>query len=726
MPSSDKQLDKTVLSIGGLVRRSLDVGGMHCPACATNIEKSVKQVNGVKDASVNLMRENVTVNYDPNLTDLDAIRKAITRLGYAVKESALEKTQSYFKERIFYIRMAVSALLIGAAWILDLTHLSHQALLWKLTISDILSLIVVIFGGYPIFKGAVYALKVRDLTVFSLVSIAGIAAVVVGAYKEAAMVILIMLIGETLEQSALRKTRKAISQLLGLTPSTALVRRNDIELEVPIDWVKESDIVIIKAGQRIPVDGAVIKGESAVNQSTLTGESMPVDKKTDDPVYSGTINESGVIEIRATGVGENTRLALIKRLIADAEAQKAPIQRLADRYARYFVPFILVLAVGVFLATGNIFKSITILIAACPCALVLATPTAIICGIRTAARNGILIKGGQYLEALGTLNALLMDKTGTLTAGRLQVTDVIGLNGTSQDEVLRLATIAEKRSEHPIAAAIISKAGNANITEPERVEIIKGLGIKAFLNNETILVGNKRFMESNSITMDDKANQQSRNNRDSAAAALAELSAKGRTALLVGRQSSGLMGLIGISDVPRDTTTASITAIKQAGIDRIAMLSGDNPGVCRNIADTVGLSECYSEMMPEDKVAKVNELKQSGYRVGMVGDGVNDAPALAAADVGIAMGAIGSAVAIESADISLMSDDIGKIPFAIKLSHRVRAIIKQNFIFAILYNIAIITALGLTVHSHSGITFGAVAHQISSLMVISNSLRLLR
>jgi heavy metal translocating P-type ATPase len=702
---------------------TIPISGMHCPACALNIEKSLLCVNGVMDANVNFIDEKVAVRYDPYRTDIERIKKAITRPGYVVSETPWEKTRAYWAERIFFVQMAVCAALVIAANLIDLFNppTGHSHLIWELslselTLSNILSLGVIVIGGYTIFKGAIQALSVKDLNVFSLVSIASIAAVVVGAYKEAAMVILIMLIGETLERFALRQSRKAVTKLLNLAPVSALVKRDGTEMEIPSESVKVDDIAIIKPGARIPVDGIVVKGNATINESTLTGESLPVDKKEGDVVYSGTINEGNAFEMKATKTGDDTKFALIKRLILEAESQKAPIQRVVDRYARYFVPLILAISSIVFILTSNVYMAITLLIVACPCALVLATPTAVVTGLANASRKGILIKGGQYLEALGSLDALLIDKTGTLTTGKLSVTDIVPVDNNTESNVLLLAGLAERRSEHPIARAVLNKAAELKLTipEPDACEIFKGSGIKATCKDKSIMVGNSRLITEEKINITPAVNE-----------IISRLESQGKTTLLV-VSNSNIVGIVGVTDTVKPHAIEAIQKIKHSGIKKIAIITGDNNQVASAIAQQVGLEEFYSGMLPEDKVNKLRELKAQGFKVGMVGDGVNDAPALAASDVGMAMGAFGSDVAIEAADVSLMSDDLGKIPQAIALSRRVLGVIRQNLIFSVLYNIAMMVAVTQFVHHQDNMIWGAVAHQFSSLLVIANSLRLLR
>jgi len=689
----------------------LPVEGMHCPSCSANIEQSIAHLPGVSRANVNFAASELNLTYDSSKITLPQIKQAVEKRGYRVKETNWEKTMSFWQANGLFIHMLFTGLCVIGSW---LTITANPFL------SLVLALIAVIVGGYPIYTGAIRSLLVPDLNVEVLITIAAIGSIAVGAYREAAMVVLIMLIGETLEKSAVKKTHQAIAKLMQLAPTTALVKRKEGEVEVPIEEVHINDIVIVKPGERIPVDGVIIKGESSVNQSMLTGESIPVFKQINDKIYAGTFNESGALEIKITQMGERTQLANIKRLVLEAETEKAPIQRLADRFARYFIPVILAISLTAYLVSGNIYKSITILVASCPCAMILAAPTAIVAGLGNAARKGILIKGGQYLESFGHLDTLLMDKTGTLTQGKITVTDIKAFGRFSENDIVLITAAAEKRSEHPIARAILDYIIKHELIIPEvnSFEIAKGMGVIAKVNEKEIrgdiFVGNPALMKTKNIiiTKDVKKIMES-------------LEDTGKTVLLVALNTE-LIGLIAVSDILRPNVANIINDIRKSGVKRIALLTGDNQRTAKYIAHEAGIDEYYSGLLPEDKIAKLKEIKKTSRKVGMIGDGVNDAPALASADVGIAMGIIGSDVTIEAAAVSLMQDDLSKIPVAIRLSRRVWHTIIQNFTFSIIYNIAMIIVIGLVVHEHSGITFGAILHQGSCLLVVGNSMRLLR
>ncbi|MBI4833865.1 MAG: cation-translocating P-type ATPase [Planctomycetes bacterium] len=688
---------------------TMSVEGMHCPSCAANIERSIEHLSGVVKASVNFASSEVAVQYDPQRVDMDQIKKAVAKPGYKVRESVWAKSKTFWQERKFFIQMVVTGLLVIASW--AFMHSNPLA-------SKITAMVAVIAGGYSVFIEAVRVLLIPDLGVSVLISIASIAAVAVGAYTEAAMVILIMLVGETLEHVAVRKTHQAIAKLMQLAPSNALVKRGDKEEEVAVEDVHIDDIVIIKPGGRIPVDGIIAQGEGLVNQSMLTGEAIPASKAVGDKVYAGTLNEGNAFEIKVSQVGEGTKLAHIKRLVLQAEMEKSPIQRLADRFARYFIPVVFLIALVIFLMSDpseRIFKVITVFVAACPCAMVLAAPTAVVAGLGNAAKKGILIKGGQYLETFGHLHTLLMDKTGTLTEGKIKVTDIKTLNNHSEKDIIYHAAIAEKRSEHPIAKAVLNYANEKkmDIPDPVMFEVHKGMGVTAKMSDE-VAVGNRALMKSRNISVSPETEKM-----------MEALEKTGKTVLMVSIKGV-LAGLVAVADTLRSDAEAIIKNIRKAGVKRIALLTGDNARTAEYIAKQAGIDEWYSDLMPEDKIAKLKEIKQSGVKTGMIGDGINDAPSLAAADVGIAMGTIGSEVAIEAADVSLMRDDLSMVPVAIKLSRRVWNTIIQNFVFSIAYNIGMITLIGFAVHDHSGITLGAVLHQLSCLLVVASSLRLLR
>jgi Cd2+/Zn2+-exporting ATPase len=679
---------------------------IHCADCALNIERSVEHLPGILSAEVSYVSSTATVYFDPHRVVEDQIKKAITKPGYVVRETFAEKTKAFWKQMKSFAFLGLSGVTLAASWIFEWTGWGSASL------PGTLAVVSLICGGFPILRSAVRALLIPDLNVDTLVSVAAISAAAVGAFHEAATVVFIMLLGESLEWITVGKTRKAIASLIQLSPKTAWVIRDGKEVQVPIEKVQPSEVVIVKPGERIPVDGRIISGCGSINQAMLTGESIPVEKMEGDRVFCGTINEAGSCSIEATQVAEDTKLAQIKRLIAEAQAEKSPIQRVMDRFARYFIPAILLIAFITFLVTGDLIRAITILIVACPCALVLGTPTAVVAAIGNAARQGILIKGGAYLEQMGKLKTLLLDKTGTITEGKPKVVEVISLNGADEKEVLYWSAIAEKRSEHPLARAVTQRAGETglDIPHPDSFEGFRGKGVQVRWDGRSILVGSPEMLKEKGVEVSTSVSGQ-----------LTSREWRGRTPLLVA-VNGDLKGIIGISDTLRRGARGTIDRIKQEGVSEVWMLTGDTVQVADQIAEELGV-RYEAGLLPEDKVTKVKDWKRKGQTVAMVGDGVNDAPALAAADVGIAMGAVGTDVAIETADIALMTDELEKIPVVIRLSKKALRVIKENLIFALGFNalLVIISAEGWMT-----MILGAVLHQISSLLVIFNSMRLLR
>jgi Cd2+/Zn2+-exporting ATPase len=684
----------------------VNIENIHCGDCALNIERSVEHVPGVLSAEVSYVLSTATIYYDPHRVEEERIKKAITKPGYAVRETFAERTRTFWKQRRSFIFLGLSGITLASSWILEWIGLG------PLPLPTFLAIASLILGSYPIVKSAVKTLLIPDLNVDTLVSIAAISATAVGAYREAATVIFIMLLGEFLEGITVGKTRKAIASLIQLSPKTAWVRRENKEVQVPIEDVKPKELVIVRPGERIPVDGKIVSGCGSINQSTLTGESIPVEKEAGDKVYCGTFNESGSCEIEATQVAEDTKLAQIKRLILEAQAEKSPTQRVMDRFSRYFIPAIILIALATFLVTGEIIRAITILIVACPCALVLGTPTAVVAAIGNAARQGILIKGGVYLEQMGRLKTLLMDKTGTLTHGRPKVVEINALNGMDQKEVLSWAAIAEKRSEHPLARAVTEKAEELglSIPHPQSFENLRGKGVKVQWNSKTIIVGSSEMMKNERVEIP-----------GSAKGLLESKQSEGMTSLLIALDRR-LLGIISIADTLREGAKEAIDQIREQGVSEIWMLTGDSVLVADRIGRELGI-RYEAKLLPEEKVLRVKEWKKQGQVVAMVGDGVNDAPALAAADIGIAMGVVGTDVAIETADIALMADDLEKIATVVRLSRKALRVIKENLIFALVFNTIMVI---LSAQGWVTMILGAVMHQASSLLVILSSMRLLR
>jgi Cd2+/Zn2+-exporting ATPase len=577
---------------------------------------------------------------------------------------------------------------------------------------SMLMIAAALLAGSDIAVRAWGALKVRHLSIELLVTIAAAGALVIGEYWEAAAVTFLFMLGAWLEMRTMGQTRGALKSLLDAAPAAATVLRDGEPVEVPAQAVALGEIVLVKAGQRIPVDGEVTEGAAAVSEAAITGEPMPAEKAQGSRVHAGTIVENGLLRIRATSVGADTTLARIIERVEEAQDEKAPSQRMIERFAQWYTPAIIGLAALAFAFTQDIRLALTLLVVGCPGALVISTPVSIVAGIGRAARSGILIKGGQHLESAGRIDTIALDKTGTLTEGKPRLATVIALDGTAEDELLRLAATAEAGSDHPLGRPIV-EAGRKQgpLSTPETLDEHAGMGISARIEGRTVAAGNRRLMNKLGIPLDADGE-----------AGLDRLFRAGQTPILVAADGK-LIGLLGMSDMARDGAAEAIDRLRDIGIRRVVMLTGDQHGAAEAIAREVGIDEVHAGLLPEDKLALIRQMKAGGAHVAMVGDGINDAPALAAADTSIAMGAAGSDVAIETADIALLKDDLGKIPEAMTISRRTLGNMRQNLV------IALVTVAGLLAGVFSGdihMAGGMLVHQLSVLVVIANGMRLLR
>lgn len=620
------------------------------------------------------------------------------------------------------------------------------------TLRNSLMIAAALIAGYDIALRAWQALRNRHISIELLVTIATVGALLIGEYWEAAAVTFLFMLGAYLEARTLNRTRQTLQELLAVAPTMAIVLRAGRQVEVMPHEVEPGETVLIKPGTKIPVDGTVIEGRAAVDESPITGESMPVEKSKDAQVYAGTVNQDGLLQVQATGVGADTTLARIIRRVEEAQEEKAPTQRFIERFARWYTPAIIGLSSVTFLITRDIELALTLLVIGCPGALVISTPVSVVAGIGRAAKRGILIKGGEYLENAGKITALALDKTGTLTQGKPRLTDIIALQPdlvpaggpeyagsiaainvevalsqmpsgirdaetpgqwtAAQQEVLRWAAIAEAGSEHPLARPILAQAETlGNIPPATEFDTCTGRGVRATYQGHLIGVGSKELMAELGVTVSSEAE-----------AHLVSLKSAGKTAALVALD--GLMiGILGISDSLRETAPAMIRQLQDIGLERIIMLSGDDRRTAQTIAHEAGVTEVYAELLPEDKLEIIRRLQAEGYIVAMAGDGINDAPALAAADIGIAMGAAGTDVAIETADIALMADDLMKIPEAIGLSKATLRNIRQNVVIALLTVGGLLAGVLLGQVHMAG---GMFIHELSVLVVILNGMRLLR
>lgn len=540
-----------------------------------------------------------------------------------------------------------------------------------------LAFFATLFGGFLRFVAGFKDMARRKITVNVFVTVALIATLAIGEFRAAAVVVFIMAVAGALETYTLDKTRRSIRGLLDLTPKTACLRRDGQELTVPVSELQVGDRVIVRPGGRIPVDGQVVVGDSCVNQAPITGESIPVDKTKGAEVFGGTLNETGRLEVQATKVGADTTLAQIVHLVEQAQGTRAPIQNLADRFTAWFLPAVIVLAVIAFVASGDIRVAVSVLLVACPCAFAIATPTAVTAGISNMARRAVLIKGGIFLELARNMDVLLVDKTGTFTHGKPQVVEIVPFAERSEEDVLRIAAVAEKYSEHPLARAVLAKAeaSGLDLSDPEKFEIKTGKGVLAHWAGRELLVGKPSFLSEQGVALSEAATQTVRQQTE-----------KGHTPVLVA-DAAQVVGLVAVADGVRPEARATVQSLRARGVGRIVMLTGDNEQVAQAVARQTGVDEVRADLLPEEKLQVVKEYQEAGHTVGMIGDGINDAPALAQADVGIAMGAAGTDVAVETADVTLMNDDLSRLAQFMTMAGKVMARIKLNIFFSMVYNI---------------------------------------
>ena len=581
--------------------------------------------------------------------------------------------QSKLREFVVHALVpAVVGVLILISWGLSLAHIGP---VWA---NAGVALAATFFGGWQRFLGGFQDLFRKKITVNVFVVVALTATIAVGEFRPAAVIIFIMVVVGALESYTMDKNRQSIRGLLDLTPRTATVRRGEEETVVPLDEIAVGTVVIVNPGERVPVDAVVMLGATSVDQAPITGESMPVEKSQGSELFGGTLNLTGRVEARATKVGKDTMLARIVHLVEEAQGTKAPIQNTADRFTVWFLPVVLLLAIGVYATTGNIKTAVSILLVACPCAFAIATPTAVTAGISNMARQGVLVKGGAFFELAGKLDALVMDKTGTFTIGRPKVLDVVAFGGTARNDIVQMAAVAEKHSEHPLAKAVLNCAKEAGLEtpEPEEFKVEIGRGVIAQWKGASIAVGQVDFLRGKGIPFSTEME-----------ATILSQTQQGRTAVLVARGAQAV-GLLAIADEIRLGTKAAVAALHQVmGNRNITMLTGDNPLVAAAVAKAIGVEHFEAGLLPEQKQEFVKKLQASGRVVGMIGDGINDAPALALADVGIAMGATGTDVAIETADVTLMNDNLSRITDFILMSRAVLRRIKLNIFLSIIYNV---------------------------------------
>jgi Zn2+/Cd2+-exporting ATPase len=693
------------------------ISDMDCPGCAANVEQALQTQDGIRELSISVVGQKATVRFDPDLTDATHLADAIRGAGYTVETETNPEAASnpFWKDREKILTI-LSGLFFFSALTFEFLHpeTDHRPF-WQghLGPVDVLFLIASLIGGLNFFSQGFRALRRLSLDMDFLMTAAIFGAVFIGEYAEAAAIAFLFSTAELLEEYAIDRARHSLRALVELAPETAVVRRNGGEIVVPAMDVSIGEIALVRPGDKVPVDGVVVEGSSTIDQSTITGESMPVARRTGDPVFAGTLNQEGYLEVEATQVAGSTALGRIIQMVEQAEERRAPSEQFVRRFARYYTPAVTLLALAVIAVPPLFFaapfhlwfiRGLTLLVIACPCALVISTPVAVVSAITSAARNGVLIKGGIYLEALARISVVAFDKTGTLTRGRPQVTDVLPLNGLPQDEVLRLAAAAEQRSQHPIGRAIVEHADGASLPEVSEFEAIAGQGVRATIGSDTFRIGRPELFA------------------EHVPAQVEELSQQGKTVVLLGNDTE-VIGAIAVADSLRPEAQQTVRALRDRNL-KVVMLTGDNPTTAAAIAAELGIDEWRAELLPEHKVDIVEELSRTHGPVAMVGDGVNDAPALATASVGIAMGAIGSDVALETADVALMGDDLTRLPYLFHLSRRSNRVIRQNVWSSLLIKFSL--ALGV----FPGIVTLAAAVLVgdagTALGVTANALRLSR
>lgn len=691
--------------------------GMDCADCATKLEKRIYKIPGVATARVNFGASKMVVTHDGPVED---ILTTIEKMGYSgtVDDGRRMKTEpvpfwksnQYAKPSVISFIMLILGLFAGR--LLGAPEMVVSGLF----------LTGIVMGGYlPAKNGVSVLINAREFDMNLLMMIAVIGASAIGEFEEAAAVVFLFSFGNALQGYTLDKTRNSIKALMELTPNEALVRRGTVEMTLPVDEIIIGDVIVVRPGERIAMDGRVYAGYSTVNQAPITGESIPVEKQTGDEIYAGTINERGSLEVEVTKLVQDNTISRIINMVEEAEGQRAPSQQVVDKFAKYYTPGVMLLAALVAavppLAFGQPFEkwfyeAMALLLVACPCALVISTPVSIVSAIGNAAKNGVLVKGGMYLEEAGALSVVAFDKTGTLTEGKPQVTDIIPVNDVSDQELLSIASALESRSEHPLAEAIVryAKAQEVAIPGVSTFEAITGKGVRAVVHGKSYQIGNTRSFMEQAIGLRLVEDHVYR------------LQNEGKTVMLLG-DNERILGIIAVADVLRENARVAVSKLKKAGIQKVIMLTGDNERTAHAIASTAGVDDFRADLLPEDKMDAIKGLLAEHGKVAMVGDGVNDAPAMAISTVGIAMGAVGTDTALETADIALMADDLIKLAYAVKLSRKTRGIIKQNIAFALIIKGLILL---LVIPGWLTLWLAVVGDMGSSLLVTLNGMRLLR
>lgn len=679
---------------------------MDCAHCTQTVQSAIAQVPGVHSVQVLLSSERATVTIDPAQTDVSTIRKAVANAGYTIP---LEMTKEAPQEANPFTKRVLTLFGTVFAIVLFVVVFGEWLGLFE-TLTDRvpfpIGVAIVILAGFPIFRNVIQATLRRQIISHTLMTVGVLAALAIGQWATAAVIVLFMRVGEYAENFTTEKARQAVKGLSNLAPQTARVERNGESVDLPIDQVLIGEIVLVRPGELIPVDGEIVSGHATINQATITGEAMPVDAGIGASVFAATIATLGSLRVRTTGIGKDTTFGRVITMVEEAETHRADVQRIADKASTYYLPVVAVIALLTFLIRRDPLATAAVLVVACSCSFALATPIAMLASIGAAAKRGLLIKGGKYIEILAKADVLLVDKTGTLTLGRPQVTDVIAFTDLLDTEVLALAASAERYSEHPLAEAVRRAASERNltITEPERFSALPGTGVKAQVGGQIIEVGSYRILGEQPVPN-----------------VARELEARGKTLLYVMRDGK-LVGVLAASDTLRSEIPTALAAMKAQGITRIELLTGDNEHSASAVATQLGISY-RANLLPENKIAIVKQYQAEGHTVVMIGDGVNDAPALAQANIGIAMGVAGTDIAIEAAHVALMREDWSLIPDVFAIAKRTMGVVRFNIGFTIIYNIIGLTLAALGILPP---ILAAAAQSLPDLGILANSSRLLR
>ncbi|MFJ8268097.1 heavy metal translocating P-type ATPase [Peribacillus asahii] len=701
--------------MGEAQTKTYRIQGLSCTSCAAKFEKNVKELDGVEDAKLNFGASKISVQGETTIEDLERAG-AFDHLKLRDDKEQVTKKESFWKQKE-NIKVLVSAILLVLGWLLSKQYgESHIIPVLGYAAS-------ILIGGYALFINGLRNLVRLQFDMHTLMTVAIIGAAFLGEWGEGASVVILFAISEVLEKYSMDKARNSIESLMNIAPKEALIRKGHHEMFIHVDDIEVGDIMIVKPGQKLAMDGVIVKGASTLNQAAITGESEPIFKTIDGEVFAGTLNGEGLLEVQVTKRVEDTTLAKIIHLVEEAQAEKAPSQAFVDKFAKYYTPAIMLIALAIALVpplfTGGdwsewIYRGLAVLVVGCPCALVISTPVAIVTAIGNAAKNGVLIKGGVYLEETGSLKAIAFDKTGTLTKGVPEVTDFVLLTrDVKEEDVWTIAAALEHRSQHPLASAIVRKAEAVgaydHAVHVEDFTSITGKGIKGSISNCLYFIGSPQLFAAYDIDLQIK--QQ-----------ISQLQNKGKTVMVIGTEVE-ILALIAVADEIRESSKEAIRKLHALGIEKTIMLTGDNEGTAKSIGAIAGVHEIQANLLPQDKLAFIKKKQEMYGRVAMVGDGVNDAPALASATVGIAMGGAGTDTALETADIALMGDDLSKLPYTIKLSRKTLQIIKQNITFSLAIKLI---ALLLIAPGWLTLWMAIFADMGATLIVMLNSLRLLR